>query len=441
MTLFEFLPLGQRCILVNIIFKDMPKLNADLDELTELARACDLSVEQTFSMKRPKPDVRYFLGKGKLELILDFLINNTDIDVVIFNHALSGSQQKNISTFLKDTRVIDRTYLILEIFSRRAQSFEGKMQVQLAQYQYMASQLMGGWTHLERQKGGIGVRSGPGERQIELDRRIIRQRISQIESKLEKVKAARSISRKKRQAAQYPLVALVGYTNAGKSSLLNYLTSSEVQAEDLLFATLDPAIRKSNLLKLGTVMFSDTVGFIRNLPHTLVHAFSATLEEVLNADLLLHVVDLSDPDYLAHMKVVTEILAQLGAEDKPILIIYNKLDCMDQNISPHLLYKTEAEIETQYVEAVYMSAKKQTGLALLDEALASRFHLLWYKGMLKLPFRHANIYAYLCELNVVLHCSYADENYEMEICISEKHWREIISRYQVNLEIFFTREV
>ena len=261
MELFESKSLGSICLLVNIQFTYKDYLNAELSELIGLVKSAAFSVNQILEFKRKDPDPKFFCGKGKIEEIKS-IITEFNIDLVVFNHALSPSQERNIELEL-NCKVIDRTRLILEIFAQRAQTHEGKLQVELAQLNYQSTRLVKGWTHLERQKGGIGVRGGPGETQLELDRRLIRQRISQIESKLEKVKKQRTISRSYRKKSSIPTVALVGYTNAGKSTLFNIMTESKVLVKDLLFATLDPTLRMISIPKIGRALLSDTVGFIK----------------------------------------------------------------------------------------------------------------------------------------------------------------------------------
>ncbi|MFT3742314.1 MAG: GTPase HflX [Gammaproteobacteria bacterium] len=295
-----------------------------LVEFRELAASAGVIAVDLVQATRSAPDPKYFVGKGKAQQILESLKAH-DAHMVLFNHALSPSQKRSLEQ-LYQCRVLDRTELILEIFAARARTFEGKLQVELAQLQYLATRLVRGWTHLERQKGGIGLRGGPGEKQLEVDRRLLRNRIKAITQRLEKVRKQRSLSRRTRQRSAVPTVALVGYTNAGKSTLFNRLTHAEVEVADKLFATLDPTLRRIQLPELGSVVLADTVGFIRDLPHHLVEAFRATLEEVLSADLLLHVVDAHNPEKRQYIEAVNEVIEQLGAEKVPQLLVYNKLD-------------------------------------------------------------------------------------------------------------------
>ncbi len=276
--------------------------------------------------RRDAPHAGTFVGAGKLEEIAE-VVREHDAQVVIFNHTLSPSQERNLERALK-CRVLDRTGLILDIFAQRARTHEGKLQVELAQLRHMSTRLVRGWTHLERQKGGIGLR-GPGETQLETDRRLLRARIKSIVGRLEKVRRQREQGRRSRRRAEVPTVALVGYTNAGKSTLFNGLTTAGVYAADQLFATLDPTLRRLDLPEVGPVILADTVGFISHLPHRLVEAFKATLEETRNADLLLHVVDAASEDRAEHALQVREVLREIGAENVPQLEVYNKIDLLE----------------------------------------------------------------------------------------------------------------
>ena len=276
---------------------------------------------------RDVPDSRTFVGSGKLQEIAE-AVREHGAQIVMFNHSLSPSQERNLEKELQ-CRVLDRTGLILDIFAQRARTHEGKLQVELAQLQHMSTRLVRGWTHLERQKGGIGLR-GPGETQLETDRRLLRARIKSILARLEKVRKQRDNGRRSRRRAEVPVVSLVGYTNAGKSTLFNRLTESRVYAANQLFATLDPTLRRLELENVGPVVLVDTVGFIAHLPHKLVAAFKATLEETLNADLLLHVVDAATEQREDNIHQVHEVLAEIGADRIPQLQVYNKLDLLEQ---------------------------------------------------------------------------------------------------------------
>jgi GTPase len=301
-----------------------PRLTDPLDELDALARSAGYSPVGRVSCKRPKADPALLIGTGKADEIAS-LIEASNAPHVIFDQALSPIQQRNLEQRWQK-RVLDRTELILEIFAQRAKSHEGKLQVELARLEHLSARLTRGWSHLERQRGGIGVRGGPGETQLELDRRMIGSRIKQIKERLNTLEKQRRTRRNSRTRRGTFSVALVGYTNAGKSTLFNAMTSAQTYAADQLFATLDPLTRRIYVPDLGPVVLSDTVGFVRDLPHTLVQAFHATLEEVSNADLLLHVVDAAAPDRDEQIENVNEVLAEIGASDIPQVVVFNKID-------------------------------------------------------------------------------------------------------------------
>lgn len=298
---------GERAVLVQLA---LPGVDADkaLAEFEELALSAKAEVLDCVLGARATPDAKYYVGKGKAEEIAH-LVNMLDADLVLVNHELSPSQERNLER-LFGCRVVDRSGLILDIFAQRARTFEGKLQVELAQLQHLSTRLIRGWTHLERQKGGIGLR-GPGETQLETDRRLLRERIRYINKRLEKVRCSRDQNRQARRKASMPTVSLVGYTNAGKSTLFNVLTGEHTYVADQLFATLDPTMRKLELPGSSAAILADTVGFIRDLPHHLVEAFRATLEETQQADLLLHVIDISDPNWRETVFEVQKVLDEL----------------------------------------------------------------------------------------------------------------------------------
>jgi len=297
-----------------------------LEEFGELARSAGASVVGSLNARVERPNPRYFVGTGKAEE-LRMLRQSLDADLILVNHALSPVQERNLEK-LTECRVVDRTGLILDIFAQRARSHEGKLQVELAQLKHMSTRLVRGWTHLERQRGGaIGLR-GPGETQLELDRRLLGERVKQLQKRMEKVETQRATARRSRQRNALPVVALVGYTNAGKSTLFNALTGAGVYAADQLFATLDPTLRRLDGLDCGPVVLADTVGFIRDLPHDLVAAFRSTLAEARDADLLLHVVDASDAERDQHIADVEEVLKEIGADELPQVLVYNKVDLL-----------------------------------------------------------------------------------------------------------------
>src|SRR5690606_12156913 len=322
---------GERAILVHLDGQD-PAAREDPQEFQELVRSAGADTVGFVSVARHQPSAKFLIGSGKVEELRD-LVREGEVELVIFNHTLTPSQERNLERAL-ECRVLDRTGLILDIFAQRARTHEGKLQVELAQLEHMSTRLVRGWTHLERQKGGIGLR-GPGETQLETDRRLLRVRIRQIKQRLEKVRGQREQARRGRRRADIQLVSLVGYTNAGKSTLFNALTQSSVYAADQLFATLDPTLRRLELDDLGPVVLADTVGFIRHLPHKLVESFRATLEESSNADLLLHVIDAHEPERDEQIEQVLAVLTEIGAHELPILEVYNKVDLLE-GIEPQI---------------------------------------------------------------------------------------------------------
>lgn len=351
---------GDAAVLVSLDFGE-PDYEDSLQELRQLAISAGMDIRATVEGRRLKPDAKYFVGSGKAEE-LSATIKATDSLVAVFNHDLSPSQQRNIERLLK-CRVADRTGLILDIFAQRAQSHEGKLQVELAQLEHLSTRLVRGWTHLERQKGGIGMRGGPGETQLELDRRMLRVRVKQLREKLDKLKQQRSMQRRSRKRSQVMSVSLVGYTNAGKSTLFNRLTQSGVYAADQLFATLDTTSRKMFIPESGPVVLSDTVGFIKHLPHALVEAFGATLEEAAQADLLLHVVDSASSNRDEQILQVNRVLEEIGATHVYQILVLNQID--RNGLEPGL-----ERDEYGRIYKVRVSAKTGEGLDFVRQALA-----------------------------------------------------------------------
>lgn len=332
----------EQAVLVGVITQEFSEevVHEHLDELEFLAETAGAKIVKRYTQKMPHPDVRTFVGKGKLQEIAEYIERNEEVTLVIFDDDLTGKQTGILEEALK-VKIVDRSTLILDIFASRAQTAQAKTQVELAQTQYMLPRLRGLWDHLERQKGGIGMR-GPGEMEIETDRRIVRDKISKLKKQLEKIDQQSATQRKNR--GELIRVALVGYTNAGKSTLMNLLSKSEVFAEDKLFATLDTTVRK---VVIGTMPFllSDTVGFIRKLPHHLVESFKSTLDEVRESDILVHVVDISHPQFEDHLKTVRETLEELKVTDKPTLLVFNKIDLYrDRYFDDFLEEETRGEI-------------------------------------------------------------------------------------------------
>lgn len=353
---------GERAVLVHLEGQDEQN-REDPHEFLELVRSAGAEVVDFLTISRYQPSPRFLIGSGKVEELRN-LVKAGEGDLVIFNHVLTPSQERNLEREL-ECRVIDRTGLILDIFAQRARTHEGKLQVELAQLDHLSTRLVRGWTHLERQKGGIGLR-GPGETQLETDRRLLRVRIKQITKRLEKVRSQREQARRGRRRAEIPVVSLVGYTNAGKSTLFNTLTESAVYAADQLFATLDPTLRRLELADIGPVVLADTVGFIRHLPHKLVEAFRATLEESSQSDLLLHVIDSADEERMSNIEQVNLVLNEIGASELPMLEVYNKIDLLD-DVEPQIQRDGNG-----VAVRVWLSARDGRGLELLAQAIAER---------------------------------------------------------------------
>lgn len=361
-------------ILVSIDFNE-PDYEESLYELRQLVTTAGLNITGTVEGKRSVPDAKLFIGSGKAD-DLKAMLEAGETKLVAFNHDLSPSQQRNLERFL-DARVVDRTGLILDIFAQRAQTHEGKLQVELAQLEHMSTRLVKGWSHLERQKGGIGVRGGPGETQLELDRRLLRVRIKQLREKLTKLKSQRGMQRRARKRSNLMSVSLVGYTNAGKSTLFNRLTRSDIYAADQLFATLDTTSRKMHLPELEgygsvPVVLSDTVGFIKHLPTTLIEAFGATLEEAAQADLLFHIVDMASTNREAQISQVNKVLHDIGAEKVPQILILNQID------------RTDCEAcfdRDEYGKIVRIRASAKTGAGMEYVRLALQEHHAYLKKL------------------------------------------------------------
>lgn len=376
--MFDRYESGERAVLVHINFTQEGEWE-DLAEFEMLVSSAGVESLQVVTGSRQSPHPKYYVGEGKAQEIAD-TVRLTGAEIVIFNHALSPAQERNLER-LCQCRVLDRTGLILDIFAQRARTHEGKLQVELAQLRHISTRLIRGWTHLERQKGGIGLR-GPGETQLETDRRLLRERIKSILRRLEKVAKQREQGRRARNRAEIPTISLVGYTNAGKSTLFNCITSAGVYAADQLFATLDPTLRKIDLDDVGAAILADTVGFIRHLPHDLVAAFKATLQETQEADILLHVVDASDERFRENIHAVHEVLEEIDASDVPSLLVMNKLDNLEHQ-SPRIDRDEEG-----VPQAVWVSAKEGIGIELLFDALTERLACQMVEYQLCIPPQH-----------------------------------------------------
>jgi GTP-binding protein HflX len=423
--LFERPDVGERAILVHIDFTSYEDAE-DLGEFRELVTSAGVEPVATINGSRKQPSPRLFVGEGKLEEIRDAISAN-GADVVLFNHALSPSQERNIERDLK-CRVLDRTGVILDIFAQRARTHEGKLQVELAQLEHMSTRLVRGWTHLERQKGGIGLR-GPGETQLETDRRLLRERIKSIHKRLEKVRRQRNQGRRARTRADIPTVSLVGYTNAGKSTLFNRITTSSVYAADQLFATLDPTLRRLELPDIGAVVMADTVGFIRHLPHKLVEAFRATLEETTEATLLLHIIDCFDSRRDENIEQVEEVLAEIGADEIPVLQVFNKIDMLE-NFTP----RVERNEDGVPVRA-WVSAVTGEGLDGLYDAIVERLAEDVVHHFVLLGPTDGKLRALLHEAGSVLSETHRESgDAVLEVRLQNRDWLQLLSRAGMNEE-------
>ena len=419
--MFDRPGIGEQAILVHL------DLNAEnqreyITEFEELAVSAGANVRDIVTSSRKIPDAKYFVGRGKADEIAQ-LVEANEIELVLFNHALSPSQERNLEALFQ-CRVLDRTGLILDIFSQRARTFEGKLQVELAQLKHLSTRLIRGWTHLERQKGGIGLR-GPGETQLETDRRLLGMRIRQINKRLEKVRKQREQGRSARRKAEIPTVAFVGYTNAGKSTLFNALTEADVYVQDQLFATLDPTLRKLKIDNSCDIILADTVGFIRHLPHDLVDSFRSTLQETEEAHLLFHIIDASDDMRLDNIEAVETVLKEIGAMNVPQIQIMNKIDRLE--IEPRI-----DRDEQGNVKRIWVSAIENKGLDLIHQVLADHFKQDVVQGALHLSPAEGRVRALLYGINAVEEEQIDDQGqFILQINISRRDLLQMASRESV----------
>lgn len=411
---------NDKAIVVHVFFSQNKNLD-DLMEFRLLAQSAKVDIAQVLTTSRSTPQAKYFVGQGKAEEIAE-AVELHHADVILVNHQLTPAQARNLES-LCQCRVVDRTGLILDIFAQRARSHEGKLQVELAQLKHLATRLVRRKTGLDQQKGAVGLR-GPGETQLETDRRLIKVRIAQLQNRLERVAKQRNQNRQTRQKADIPTVSLVGYTNAGKSTLFNRLTQSDVYAADQLFATLDPTLRRLHIQDVGTTILADTVGFIRDLPHDLVSAFKSTLQETTEAGLLLHVIDGADTRKLENITAVNTVLEEIDANDVPMLLVYNKIDALE-NVRPHI----EWNDQNQPI-AVYLSAQTGEGIELLLDAIRLRLSDEILKLALTLAPNLGQIRHALYQLHCVRHEQISEQGeFELEIEIDKVEWLKLVKRF------------
>ena len=411
---------NDKAVVVHVFFAQNRNLE-DLSEFQQLAESAKVEISQLITTARSVPQAKYFVGEGKAQEIAQAVeIHNAN--VVLVNHSLTPAQTRNLESICQ-CRVVDRTGLILDIFAQRARSHEGKLQVELAQLKHLATRLVRRKTGLDQQKGAVGLR-GPGETQLETDRRLIKVRIAQLQNRLEKVEKQRNQNRQTRKKADIPTISLVGYTNAGKSTLFNQLTQANVYAADQLFATLDPTLRRLSIQDVGTTILADTVGFIRDLPHDLVSAFKSTLQETTEASLLLHVIDCADPRKLENIAAVNDVLTEIKANEVPFLLIYNKIDQLE-DIQPHIEYDDQNK-----PVAVYLSAQSGDGINLLVDAICERLKNEILHFRLTLSSQEGKIRHHLYRLNCIRKEEISEQgDFLLEIQIDKIEWLKLIKQF------------
>ncbi len=417
--MFERYQGGESALLVHVFFPQESDIE-DLKEFEVLVTSANIDILDVVTTSRKAPSAKYFIGEGKAQEIAE-KVKELNASVILINHTLTPTQERNLEQ-LCECRVVDRTGLILDIFAQRARTHEGKLQVELAQLQYLSTRLVRGWTHLERQKGGIGLR-GPGETQLETDRRLIRHRIQLILSRLAKVEKQRNQNRQSRNKADLSTVSLVGYTNAGKSTLFNALTKADVYVANQLFATLDPTLRRIQVDDVGEVVLADTVGFIRHLPHDLIAAFKATLLETQEASLLLHVIDASDPNLLDNIESVNDVLVEIDAYDIPTLLVMNKIDLLEGK-QPGI-----DRDENGVPIRVWISAQNSLGLDLLFTALKERLARQIQVCQLSLPAHLSKLRSRLYQLHAIEHeIINEDGSFNLQIRIPLIEWNRLAKK-------------
>ncbi|TCK70487.1 GTP-binding protein HflX [Lonepinella koalarum] len=409
-----------KAIIVHVFFSQNKNLD-DLNEFQLLAKSAQVEIAQVITTARCTPQAKYFVGQGKAEEIAQ-AVELHNANVILVNHQLSPAQTRNLES-LCQCRVVDRTGLILDIFAQRARSHEGKLQVELAQLKHLSTRLVRRKTGLDQQKGAVGLR-GPGETQLETDRRLIKVRLAQLQNRLEKVAKQRNQNRQTRQKADIPSISLVGYTNAGKSTLFNQITQANVYVADQLFATLDPTLRRLQIQDVGTTILADTVGFVRELPHDLVSAFKSTLQETTEASLLLHVIDSADSRKLENIQAVNEVLQEINADNVPTLLVYNKIDKLE-NVVPHIEYNDENQ-----PIAVYLAAQSGIGMELLFDAIRQRLKNTILSLTIRLSPNQGKIRHAFYQLDCVRQEQVNElGEYQLNVAIDQVEWMKLMKKF------------